>query len=234
MLASEAAGMIDISAVRTHHTLKDIEEVVKYAKEYRFINVHVLPCWVKTLSGMLKDVDGVYVGAPAGFPGGGHKTETKIVEARNLLADGVEEMDVVMNVGKFKNGEYTYVLDELKELVSLAKGQAMVKVIIEINTLTDEEMLKACDLVIESGADFVKTGTGWIPGDANIERIKKMKKHCGNKIKIKAAGGIRTLDDFLKLVDMGVERMGINTNSALEIVRALENKKSITREVEQR
>lgn len=222
MLSSEAAAMIDISAVRTYHTLSDIKEAVEYAKQYKFINVHVLPCWVKTLANMLKDVDGVYVGAPVGFPSGAHKTETKIVEARNLLTDGVEEMDVVMNVGKFKSGDYKYVLDELKEFVSMAKGKALVKVIIEMNTLTDKEVLKACDLVMESGADFVKTGTGWIPGDANIERIKKIKIHCGNRIKVKAAGGIRTLDDFLKLADIGVERMGINTSSALEIVRALE------------
>jgi deoxyribose-phosphate aldolase len=96
-----------------------------------------------------------------------------------------------------------------------------VKVIIEINTLTDQEMLKACDLVMESGADFIKTGTGWIPGDANIERIRKIKEHCGARIRIKAAGGIRTLEEFMKLAEMGVERMGINMQSAVEIVQAL-------------
>ena len=222
MLPGEAAAMIDISAVRTQHTLKDIEYIVECAKKYRFINVHTLPCWTATLSRMLRDVEGVYVGAPVGFPGGAHKTETKIFEARQLLDDGVQEMDIVMNVGKFKNKEYNYVLDELEQIISLAKGRAVVKVIIEINVLSDEEMLRACDLVIKSGADFVKTGTGWIPGNANIERIRKMKEYCSGQIKIKAAGGIRTLDEFLELADMGVERMGINTKSAIEIVHALE------------
>lgn len=222
MLPREAAAMIDISAVRTQHTLKDIEYVVECAKKYKFINVHTLPCWTSTLSRMLKDVDGVYVGAPVGFPGGAHRTETKIFEAKQLLDDGVQEMDIVMNVGEFKNKEYNYVSDELKQIVSLAKGKALVKVIIEINVLNDSEMLKACDLVMESGADFVKTGTGWIPGDANIERIRKIKEYCQNQIKVKAAGGIRTLDEFMELADMGVERMGINTKSAIDIVHALE------------
>lgn len=223
MTPREAAALIDISAVRTQHTLKDIEEVVSYAKEYKFINVHVLPCWVSTLADMLKDVDGVYVGAPVGFPGGAHKTETKIFEAKELLKDGVQEMDIVMNIGKLKNKEYDYVLNELKSIVELVKGKALVKVIIEINTLDDEEMFKACDLVIESGADFVKTGTGWVPGPggANIERIRKLKEHCGDRIKVKAAGGIRTKEEFMELVNMGVERMGINTKSAIEIVNAL-------------
>lgn len=232
MLPSEAAAMIDISAVRTQHTLKDIEYVVECAKKYKFINVHTLPCWTSTLSEMLKDVEGVYVGAPVGFPGGAHTTETKIFEAKQLLNDGVQEMDIVMNVGKFKNKEYNYVSEELKQIIDLARGRALVKVIIEINILNDEEMLKACDLVIESGADFVKTGTGWIPGDANIERIRKMKQYCQSRIKIKAAGGIRTLAEFMELADMGVERMGINTKSAIEIVHALEKGKEGERKEE--
>ena len=222
MLPSEAAAMIDISAVRSQHTLKDIEEVVNYAKQYRFINVHALHCWVPTLAKLLADVEGVYVGAPVGFPSGGHKTEIKILEAEQLLNDGVQEMDIVMNIGKFKNGEYDYVENELKRIIQMAKGRALTKVIIEINVLSDFEMLKACDIVISAGADFVKTGTGWVPGGANIERIRKIKNHCGNAIKVKAAGGIRTIDDFYALVEMGVERMGINTASALEIVRTLE------------
>lgn len=222
MLPSEAAAMIDISAVRSQHSLKDIQKVVSYAKQYKFINVHVLPCWVSTLAQMLKNVPGVYVGAPVGFPSGAHKTQTKLLEAQQLLLDGVQEMDIVMNIGKLKNKEYPFIQEELSQIISLAKDKALTKVIIEINLLSDDEMLKACDLVIQSGADFVKTGTGWVPGNANIERIAKIKQHCGSSIKVKAAGGIRTMDDFMALVDLGVERMGINTASALKIVRSLE------------
>ncbi len=214
-----AAGMIDISAVRTHHTLADIEEIVGYAKKYRFINVHVLPCWVKQTADMIKDVSGVYMGAPVGFPGGAHKTEVKLLEAKQLVADGVEEMDIVMNVGKFKNREYDYVLDELKQVIACADG-ALTKVIIELNCLTDSEIGKACEIVLASGADFLKTGTGWVPGDANIERIRKIKGILGGDLKVKAAGGIRTREEFDELVDMGVERFGINTESALKIVES--------------
>lgn len=221
MDAIKAARMIDISAVRTHHTLSDIEEIVEYAKKYQFINVHVLPCWVSCLAQMLKDEREIYVGAPVGFPGGAHKTETKILEAKLLVEDGVEEMDIVMNVGKFRNKEYQYVLEELKNIIACS-GNALTKVIIELNCLDDAEMEKACEIVLQSGADFLKTGTGWVPGGANIERIRRIKQILGNNMKVKAAGGIRTRDEFMQLCDIGVERFGINTQSALEIVQSFE------------
>ncbi len=175
---------------------------------------------------MLKDVDGVYVGAPVGFPSGAHKTEkTKIFEAKRAVEGrrpGNGHCDEYRK--KLKNKEYDYVLNELKRIVELAKGKALVKSDHRDQyTFDDKEMFKACDLVIESGADFVKTGTGWVPGPggANIERIRKLKEHCGNRIKVKAAGGIPTKEEFMELVNMGVERMGINTKSAIEIVNAL-------------
>lgn len=220
MTATDAARLIDISAVRTQHTLSDIESVVEIAKKYRFINVHTLPAWTRTLRDMLAGEEDIFVGAPVGFPGGGHRTETKILEARLLVEDGVQEMDVVMNVGRFKNREYGYVLDELKAVLAVAPDHVLTKVILEINCLTDEEMLRACDLVMESGADFIKTGTGWVPGGANIDRIAKIKKATHGRIKLKAAGGIRTRQEFDALLELGVERFGINTQSALEIVQS--------------
>lgn len=214
--------MIDISAVRTQHSRRDIEQVVSYAKRYHFINVHALPVWVRLLSEMLADSPDIYVGAPVGFPSGGHKTAVKLLEAEQLIADGVQEMDIVMNVGKFKDRAYGYVQRELEQVIALAGDTVLTKVILEINVLDDAEMLDACRLVMDTGASFVKTGTGWVPGGANIDRIRKIKELCGARIKVKAAGGIRTPDDFLALADMGVERMGINTKSAIEIVTALQ------------
>ena len=175
MTSKEAARMIDSSAARTPHGLADIEYVVEVAKKYGFINVHSLPCWTKTVSELLKDEPDIYVAAPVGFPGGAHKTAVKLLEAEELIKDGVQEMDIVMNVGKFKSGEYDYVLDELRQIIALAPDDVLTKVIIELNCLTDAEMEDACKLVIESGADFLKTGTGWVPGNANVERIKKIK-----------------------------------------------------------
>lgn len=222
MNALDAARLIDVSAVRSHHTLRDIEHVVELARCYRFVNVHVLPCWVKTLSAMLKDVDGVLVGAPVGFPGGAHETRVKMLEAQILLDDGVQEMDVVMNIGRFKNGEYAIVLDDLRQVISCAGEGIMTKVIVELNCLEDDEIEKACEIVMDSGADFLKTGTGWVPGGSNVERIGRIKRIVGNRVKIKAAGGIRTSDDFLRLYHLGVERFGINTASAVEIIKCFQ------------
>ena len=218
MTSEQAARIIDISAVRTENTYSDIKATVEFAKKYRFINVHVLPSWVGVLCGMLKDVPDVYAGAPVGFPSGGHRMELKLEEAKMLIDDGVQEMDIVMNVGRFRNKEYGYVLDELNRIIEITPKNILTKVIIEINTLDDYETANACELVIKSGADYVKTGSGWIPGDANIERIRKIKQICGSRIKVKAAGGIRTPQEFIELFNMGVERMGINTRSAIEIV----------------
>jgi len=220
MNAREAAHLIDISAVRTHHSMRDIIEVVNFAKEYHFINVHVLPNWVKSLSEMLADVEDVFVGSPVGFPSGAHKTEVKLLEAQHLIADGVEEMDIVMNVGRFKNKEYDYVLNELKQVIALKTPGIKTKVLIELNCLNDSELEKACEIVVESGADYLKTGTGWVPGGANIDRIKKIKGYLGNRTKVKAAGGIRTRTEFEALLDIGVERFGMNTQSAIEIVKS--------------
>jgi len=220
MTAKDAARLIDISAVRTHHSLIDIEQIVKIAKDYRFINVHSLPSWTKTASEMLKDDPDIRVGAPVGFPGGGHTTKVKLLEAEQLIEDGVEEMDIVMNVGKFKNGELQYVADELKQVIALAPGSVFTKVIIELNCIDNNELQDVCRLVMDTGADFLKTGTGWVPGDANVARIAKIKDYTRDKIQVKAAGGIRTREEFDALTALGVERFGINTASALAIVES--------------
>jgi deoxyribose-phosphate aldolase len=223
MKVFDIAQKIDISAVRTHNGISDIEEVVGYAKRYSFINVHVLPNWVKILADMIRDVPNVYVGSPVGFPSGAHCTQVKLLEAQQLIEDGVQEMDIVMNVGRFKSGQYDYVLDELKKIIALTEGKEIkTKVLIELNCLTDEELPKACEIVIASGADFLKTGTGWVRGDANIARIRTIKKLVGDKVEIKAAGGIRTRKEFDELYDIGVTRFGINTHSAIEILKTFE------------
>jgi deoxyribose-phosphate aldolase len=220
MTAKDAARLIDISAVRTHHSLKDIEEMVEIARRYRFINVHTLPCWTKTVSEMLRSDPDIRVGAPVGFPGGGHKTQVKLLEAQQLIEDGVEEMDIVMNVGRFKNREFGYVSDELKQIIQLAPKNILVKVIIELNCLDDSELEDVCRIVIDSGADFLKTGTGWVPGDANIVRIARIKELTRGWVQVKAAGGVRTRADFDALLALGVERFGINIASALSIVES--------------
>jgi len=216
----DAARLIDISAVRSHHTVNDVCETVNIAKKYGFINVHSLPCFTALVCKLLSREPEIFTGAPVGFPSGGHTTEAKMLEAHRLIEDGVDEMDVVMNIGQFRSGEDDYVLDELNRIIDLAPQNVLTKVIIEINLLSDEEMLRACGLVMQTKADFVKTGSGWIAGDANIPRIEKILKETKGHIKVKAAGGIRTLEEFEKLRELGVDRFGINLISALEIVEA--------------
>ena len=224
MTAYEAARMIDISAVQSRCSYNDIIALVDYAKQYRFINVHVLPSWINVLVPMIKDEPDIYVGSPCGFPSGGATTETKIIEAQQMILDGVEEMDIVMNIGKFKNKEYDYVLNELKQIIALKKDYMKTKVLIELNCLEDNELEVACDIAIESGADYLKTGTGWVVGNANIERIRLLKKIVGDDIAIKASGGIRTLEEFEELCDIGVKRFGINTMSAINIINEIQEK----------
>ena len=220
MTPYEAASLIDISAVRSHHTLHDVEKCVEIAKKYRFINVHSLPCWTKHVSLLLADEEGIFVGAPVGFPSGGHATATKLCEAKQLIEDGVEEMDIVMNISKLRGGDHDNVLRDLKEIIDVTPDRILIKVIIEMNCLSDAEIEQACEIVVQSGADFLKTGTGWVPGSVDIKRIKRIKEILAGRTKVKAAGGIRTREEFEALLALGVERFGINTESAIEIVES--------------
>ena len=217
--SEDIARLIDVSTVRTTHGEADIRQLVTYAKEYRFISVHALPCWVSLLSDLLASEADIYVGAPVGFPSGAHKTMTKMTEAEQLLADGVQEMDLMMNVGMLRSGRLNYVEDEIKAIVQIA-GDVEVKVILEVHCLSDDEIKKACELCIKAGAAFVKTSTGWMPTGATLETVSLISNFVGNAIKIKAAGGIRDLDTLAKMVALGVARFGINVQASMDLISA--------------
>ncbi len=216
----DIARLIDISTVQAQHGEAEIRELVGYAKEYSFIAVHALPCWAKFLSTLLSDRDDILVGGPVGFPAGAHTTETKVFEARQLLADGLQEMDLMMNISKLRSGEYDYVENEVKAIVEIASAKNVpLKVIIEAYHLTADEIKKACELCINAGAEFVKTGTGWTPTGATLEVISLITSFVGDAIKVKASGGIRDLDTFIKMYTMGVARFGINVNASIRIIQ---------------
>lgn len=217
--SEEIARLIDVSTVRTSHGEADIRQLVTYAKEYRFISVHALPCWVSLLSDLLASDADIYVGAPVGFPSGAHKTRTKLTEAEQLLADGVQEMDLMMNVGMLRSGRLDYVEDEIKAVVQIA-GDVEVKVILEVHCLSDDEIKRACELCIKAGAAFVKTSTGWMPTGATLETVSLISNFVGSAIKIKAAGGIRDLDTLAKMVALGVARFGINVQASMDLISA--------------
>ena len=217
--SEDIARLIDVSTVRTPHGEAEIRQLVKYAREYRFISVHALPCWVSLLSDLLADHPDIYVGAPIGFPAGAHKTRTKLVEAEQLLADGAQEMDLMINVGMLRSGKLDYVEDEIKAIVQIA-GAVEIKVILEVHCLTEDEIKKACELCINAGAAFVKTSTGWLPTGATLETVSLISNFVCNSIKIKASGGIRDLDTLAKMYAMGVARFGINVQASIDLIAA--------------
>ncbi len=212
------ARMIDISAVQAFHGKKEIDELIEYAIEYNFISVHTLPSWTSYLSERLMNYPDILVGAPVGFPSGGARTEVKLKEAEYLLADGVQEMDMVLNIGKLRSGDDDYVRTELKKVRSLTRGTPL-KVILEVHHLSIDEIKRACEICIEEEADFVKTGTGWTPTGATVDIVRLIKDFVGDSIKIKASGGIRDLETMTTMYEIGVARFGINVNTSIEIIK---------------
>ena len=218
LTAQSIARLIDISAVQAPHGKTEIRQMVRAAREHRFIAVHVLPCWVTFLREELAGAEGILIGAPVGFPGGGHRTEIKLAEARMLVKDGVQEMDMMLNVGRLRSGDRSYCEDEIRAVVQAVRP-VPVKVIIEVHYLDREQIREACEACISAGAAFVKTATGWAPSGATLEVVQYITSLVGERIKVKAAGSIRSLDTLVKMYRMGVSRFGINLKTAVEIVR---------------
>jgi len=216
--ARDVARLIDISAVRTPHGESEIREMIAHAKEFMFVAVHVLPCWVSFLRGELADTPDILVGAPVGFPAGAHRTDIKVAEAKALIADGVQEMDMMINVGRLRSGHHGVVQEDIRAVVAAA-GPVPVKVIIEAPYLTEDEIRKACEMCIAGGAAFVKTSTGWVPNGSSLEMIRLITSFVGGAIKVKAAGAVRDLETVARMLRMGVARFGINMNSAMDLVR---------------
>lgn len=220
LTAKDIARLIDISAVRTPYGEADIREMAENAKKYAFFAVHVLPCWMSFLRGLLADTPDILAGGPVGFPAGGHRTDIKAAEARALVADGVQEMDMMLNVGKLRSGDRRYVLEDIRAVVDAA-GEVPAKVIIEAPLLTDDQIKVACDLCIQGGAAFVKTSTGWMPNGSTLPMIRLITAHVGSAIKVKAAGGIRDIQTVVDMRRLGVARFGINLHTAVQIVSAV-------------
>jgi len=212
------ARLIDISAVRAQHGEREILEMVRRAREHRFLAVHVLPAWVGFLREQLAGEEDILVGAPVGFPSGGHTTAVKVAEARGLIADGVQELDMVLNVGKLRSGRHAYVEDDIRAVVEAA-GELPVKVILEVHHLTPDEIKRACELAIAARAAFVKTSTGWAPSGATLEVVRLITSFVGSAIQVKAAGSIRKLETVMAMLKMGVTRFGVNLDSSVEILR---------------
>lgn len=200
------AKYIDHTFLKPESTSSDIQRLCKEASEHQFCTVFVLPCWVPLAANFLKDTP-VNVGSISGFPLGGAQPEIKAAEAARVVEDGGDEVDMVMNIGAAKEGNWHQVREEIELVVTAAKGKG-VKVIIESCLLTDDEICKACQTSIEAGAVFVKTSTGLSHEGATVHAVELMRKTVGPDFGVKASGGIRSKEFALELLDAGANRIG--------------------------
>ncbi|RMA96081.1 deoxyribose-phosphate aldolase [Hydrogenothermus marinus] len=216
-LSLNIAKYIDHTNLKPFASKDDIKKLCNEAIKYNFYGVCVNPYYVPFVKEYLKESD-IKIITVIGFPLGANKLKTKLIEAKNAQNDGADELDIVWNLSAFKSKEYNYVLDELKTVIDYTK-ELIHKVIVETAYLTKEEKIKAVEIVIESGADFIKTSTGFAKEGAKIEDIKLFKKLAKDKIKIKASGGIRTYQDAIAFIKAGADRIG--TSSSVNIISQL-------------
>lgn len=204
---------IDHTILKPNASEDDVKRICDEAKEHNFASVCVNPSYVKYVSGSLQGTD-IMTCAVIGFPLGATPKEVKAFEALNAIQSGAEEVDMVINVGYLKSKKYNEVEEDIKAVVDTAKGKAHVKVIIETCLLTDDEKVKACELSVAAGADFVKTSTGFSTSGATIEDVKLMKKTVGNRAKVKASGGIRDYNTAVAMIEAGADRIGTSSGVA--------------------
>ncbi|MBL7183846.1 MAG: deoxyribose-phosphate aldolase [Anaerolineae bacterium] len=207
LTVEQLAKTIDHSLLRPELTEHDVIEGCRLAKQYHVASVCVRPCDVPLAVSEMQGSD-VKVGTVVGFPHGNTATVTKAFEARQAVADGAQELDMVMNIGALRSGRYDYVENDIRAVVEAAGEGIIVKVILENCYLTDEEKVKACQLAESAGADFVKTSTGFAASGATIEDLKLMRASVGPHVNVKAAHGVRTLEAALQVIEAGATRFG--------------------------
>ena len=205
--------MIDHTVLKADTPLETVKRICDEAMEYGFASVCINPCHVAYCADYLKDSD-VNVCTVIGFPLGANTSAVKAFETKDAIANGAEEIDMVMNIGALKDKNYDLVRDDVKAVVEAANG-TLVKVILETCLLTEDEIKKACELCVEAKADYVKTSTGFSTRGATIEDVRIMKEAVHGKAKVKAAGGVRTPEDMVKIVAAGADRIGTSAGCSL-------------------
>ena len=213
----ELASYIDHTLLKPEASREQIRAVCDEAKQYHFASVCVNSCWVPLIAEELKG-SGVSVCCVIGFPLGASLSSVKAFEAREAVAAGAQEIDMVINIGAVKSGGWELVREDIAA-VNAAKGTAKLKVIIETCLLTDEEKVRVCQIAKEVGADFVKTSTGFSTGGATVHDVELMRKTVGPEMGVKASGGVRTLADALAMIEAGASRLG--ASAGVKIIKAL-------------
>jgi deoxyribose-phosphate aldolase len=213
MNAEEAAGFIEHTMLKPDAATADIERLCEEAKLRRFYGICVNGCWARHASLYLQGTS-VKVVSVAGFPLGAASTAAKCFETETAVADGADEVDAVLNIGRLKQGDDAYILKELREIARAAAGRP-VKVILETCLLNEDEKIRACHIAMDSGARFVKTSTGFSSGGATVADVALMRKTIGPDFGVKAAGGIRDANSFLAMIDAGANRIGSSAGVAI-------------------
>ncbi|HEM4411465.1 TPA: deoxyribose-phosphate aldolase [Streptococcus suis] len=204
---------IDHTILKPETTQEQVEKILAEAKEYDFASVCVNPTWVALAAESLKDSD-VKVCTVIGFPLGANTPAVKAFETKDAISNGADEIDMVINIGALKTGNYDLVLEDIKAVVA-ASGDKLVKVIIEACLLTDDEKVKTCQLSQEAGADYVKTSTGFSTGGATVADVALMRKTVGPDMGVKASGGARSYEDAIAFIEAGASRIGASSGVAI-------------------
>ncbi|MBO2945587.1 deoxyribose-phosphate aldolase [Paenibacillus sp. F411] len=204
------ASMIDHTALKADTVQADIMKLAEEAKQYGFASVCVNPAWVKVAAEELKGSE-VKVCTVIGFPLGSSTSAVKAFETATAIEEGAAEVDMVLNIGALKSGHKELVLQDIQAVVNAAAGRALVKVIIETCLLSEEEKVMACELAVQGGADFVKTSTGFSTGGATVEDVSLMRRTVGDRVGVKASGGVRSLADMQAMIQAGATRIGASS-----------------------
>lgn len=211
----ELNRMMDHTLLKADATKDQVQKLVEEAKKYHFYSVCVNPTWVSFASELLMN-EPVSVVTVIGFPLGATTTASKVFEADDAINNGADEVDMVINVGALKSGNLDLVEKDIEAVVLKSKDRALVKVIIETALLTEEEIVKACELSKKAGADFVKTSTGFSTAGAKVEDVRLMRATVGPVMGVKASGGIHNEAEALAMVEAGATRLG--TSASIDII----------------
>ncbi len=210
--AESLAGALDHTLLRPEATETEVRQLAGEAAEYRFACAMVQPCWVRTVARQLAG-SGVRTGTVIGFPHGASLTETKQAEALAVTRAGAHDIDMVLAIGAARSGHWAEVGDEIASIARIVHGEgAILKVILEVCLLDDEQKQIAAELCVEAGTDFVKTSTGFSSGGATVADVRLLRRAVGNRCGVKASGGVRTLADTVSMAAAGANRIGASAS----------------------
>ncbi|MEK4537472.1 deoxyribose-phosphate aldolase [Peribacillus sp. FSL K6-1552] len=213
-MSQNVAGLIDHTLLKADATKEQIKVLCEEAREYNFASVCVNPTWVKYASELLEGSE-VKVCTVIGFPLGATTPETKAFETKDAISNGAHEVDMVINISALKDKDNELVERDIRAVVAASTGKALSKVIIETSLLTEEEKVRACELAVKAGTDFVKTSTGFSTGGATVEDVALMRKTVGPDIGVKASGGVRNTSDAQKVIEAGATRIGASAGVSI-------------------